>query len=984
MNVSPARWHHISVLLDQAIDLAPERRAAWLDTVPDLNDAERDALKRLLASLLNVEHSEREMTDEATGDVFGQAVAGLHAALASEPMASDLAPGQVLGAFWLEARVGIGGMGEVWRARQKSAGFERVVALKLPHPELWHARWLERFERERTVLARLSHPNIATLFDAGSLSATSDTAKSRPFFAMEFVDGVTLTEFAKVHALGVRERLALLLQVLDAVAHAHARLVIHRDLKPSNIVVTHQGQVKLLDFGVAKMFDPETTGPHDVSATGSTADQLTRATGMMLTKAYASPEAIAGDETTTASDAYSLGVVAFELLTGTRLTSTAPTNGETSSSGVHRLPKASRHFMASTDAMALTGYSQSKSVVRRQLRGDIDAMCRKASAIAPHSRYAGAAEFASDVRRHLAGLPVEAQPERMSYRILKFAVRHKFGSAATVAFVLALIAGGAGIAWQSRVATDEAARAQATKQFLIKLFSANNPQVAQGRDITAKELLREGAKNIDTEFANQPGLRADLHYEIATIFLAMGANADAKTHADSAVKNYETSGKSGSLEHIRALYKLGEILLEESQGKAATAPHEQGSLFATRLLGDQSAWSAKFRLQKSHILMLASDIDKALIMAKEGEEILLKTVGENTAEYCDALSQMGNLLLRKSDHIGARDVFLRVKALRPSVPRNEIVDGLSDQANLARVYNALGDFQSAELELREVLPKLDQHVGVSHDRTLKARSFYAQTLFENGKFSEALEQQERNVANASMRKTLDAEALFTNKFILARLYNATGRFAQAHPLAAEALDFFEKKYDRPNTVREVSRFAYGRALLGLGRLNEADAALVQNQIHFALVPGFLNSPSHALLLQTVAMDKRQLGDYEAALRLLDEAHDIAARTSPTGGLARARIEFCRAWVQTLVAIKASLDSADSSLLTFRAARDQLLKALRVNHPHHADVKIIEADLLTKAGRISEAEILRVAGREQYKAILGVALEAPLVLLSAQL
>jgi serine/threonine protein kinase len=411
--LSAARMARLSRLVDEALELDPEARRRWLKALPpddrDLEPGLRHALfpeesKDTSADLLR--------TLPAIGPTRGAAQAG-----------SGLQPGQRVGPYLLIRRLGEGGMAEVWLAERADGVFKREVALKLPLLCRLRKDLESRFARERDILAGLEHPNIARLYDAGV------SAEGLPYLAMEFVAGRPLTNWCDAHHLGIRERLELFLQVLDAVQYAHGHQVIHRDIKPTNILVTESGQVRLLDFGVAKLL------AHEDEQT-----DLTHLFGKALTPEYASPELIRGDPIGPTTDVYALGVVLYELLAGSR-----PYRLMVGSSmlrleqtvGKVQIERPSRHL--GPEAGSARGVTQEG--LARKLRGDLDAVVLKALAKAPADRYGSATALADDLRRHLHGKAVQARPDTPVYRLSRVILRHKATTAAalmTVAIIVSL------------------------------------------------------------------------------------------------------------------------------------------------------------------------------------------------------------------------------------------------------------------------------------------------------------------------------------------------------------------------------------------------------------------------------------------------------------------------------------------------------------------------------------------------------------------
>jgi eukaryotic-like serine/threonine-protein kinase len=408
-------------LVDQALPLDMEGRQRWLRTLsPEhrpLIPALRVALLSDGARLSTVLLATPPAVDGADNAVTVMTT-GLHA-------------GQKIGPYALVRELGSGGMAVVWLAQRADGEARRDVALKLPLMSRLRRDLAGRFARECKILAQLEHPNIARMYDAG-------VSDELPYLAMEYVEGEPLTSWCDAHRLGVHERLRLFLQVLDAVHYAHGRQVVHRDLKPSNLLVTQWGQVRLLDFGVAKML----ADGDDVVRT-----DLTQVFGRMLTPDYASPEQLQGSAIGAASDIYALGVVLYELLVGIR---PYQVKSESSPVPIEQAVRSAQIRKPSTQvqATAAAACSTTRDRLVRRLRGDLDAIVLKALAKQPTDRYPSAASFAADVQRYLSGDPVEAGSSRLKAKVGRFLVAHRFATAT----VVALLAAGVEVALQNQSA----------------------------------------------------------------------------------------------------------------------------------------------------------------------------------------------------------------------------------------------------------------------------------------------------------------------------------------------------------------------------------------------------------------------------------------------------------------------------------------------------------------------------------------------------
>ncbi len=497
MRPDPERWRVLAPYLDRALELPDGQRAAWLT----LLRAEDSTIAEDVAALL-----ERHAVIEQEGFLEG-APAG--------PTPPASLAGQMLGAYTLRSPLGQGGMGSVWLAERSDGRYEGEVAAKLLNASLVGRDGETRFRREVSILARLRHPNIAHLIDAGV------SPLGQPYLILERVDGERIDAHCHGRRLGIEARIRLFLGVVAAVSHAHANLVVHRDLKPSNVLVATDGQVKLLDFGIAKLLE---------SGAGDEATALTREGESVLTPEYAAPEQLTGGDVTTATDVYALGVLLYLLLTGRH-----PAGGDRSTPAALMRAIVDTEPVRASAAMIEreTGGRPDEIASRRAttprklrgvLRGDLDNIVAKALKKRPSERYASAEALADDLRRFLASEPVSAGADSIAYRAAKFVRRHRVGVVAAAGVMVAAVLGTAGVALQAREARkqrDEAqtqlARATAVNDFMDVLLNVAAPA---GRKFEVGELLEQGALLIDKQFAADDTLRAELLSAVGTHLLA--------------------------------------------------------------------------------------------------------------------------------------------------------------------------------------------------------------------------------------------------------------------------------------------------------------------------------------------------------------------------------------------------------------------------------------------------------------------------------
>ena len=481
------RWPELSRLLDQALDLPDAARTDWLAAL-ELRDADAGAWLRRVVGHANVatspEYMGRPRIERAPDE--------------------DVQAGAAIANYRLVREIGTGGMGVVWLAQRSDGQLDREVALKLPHVHLLAGAVRERFARERNILARLNHPRIATLYDAG-LAATG-----RPYLALEYVDGEPITQWCRERRADVEQRLALMLQVMDAVEYAHARLVVHRDLKPSNVLVTAEGDIKLLDFGIAKLLAAD-----DLQSEGST---LTRMGHRMATPGYSAPEQLSGTAVTTRADVYALGVMLYELLCGRDPLPTRRGPRPRARSR-HVVPRRSIRSSSRPSEAAMRrrcGVSHTRRPRRNSRQGDrpepeqslrLGRSLRRRSATPPRPRAGRRAAH----RAHRAGREIRAPASSGHRGSPRIARRGRIGVTL--------------VAWEAKEAAQEARRAEAAKAFLVDIFSASDPRIASDKphgEVTARELLDLGATRIEHEFADDPRTEIDLLGTVADIYRELG------------------------------------------------------------------------------------------------------------------------------------------------------------------------------------------------------------------------------------------------------------------------------------------------------------------------------------------------------------------------------------------------------------------------------------------------------------------------------
>ena len=514
------RWHLLSPLLDELLDADEGVRTLRLAHIRDTDSGLADDLSALL---------HRQSVIEEQGFLEGLAT--------PLPVDSPLA-GRAVGSYTLERLLGRGGMGAVWLAQRSDGRYAGSAAVKLLNLSHLGPAGTERFKREGSALARLTHPNIARLIDAG---VTSD---GQPYLVLEYVEGQPIDRWCQASALDVRSRVRLSLQVLEAVAHAHAKLILHRDLKPPNILVTAQGQVKLLDFGIAKLMDEEQLL--------APAAALTQFPGRAFTPEYAAPEQVEGAEVTTATDVYALGVLLYSLLTSRHPTA------DPSQTPVDQL-----RAVVDSDPVR-------PSETVRELRGDLDNIIAKALKKAPAERYRTVAALRDDLQRYLNNQPVLARADSITYRFGKFVARNRAAvSAATVVALAITLATGVSM-WQAheaRVQRDHARALSARNNAVVDFVSSVLTEVVPAEQpIRIADLLERG-QSVLLGVETRPDVQAAMLNVVATYFLNAGDAAKAQPVL---TRSLELARGSPDTQ-LRAELLCGNALAASMQGRSAEA-----------------------------------------------------------------------------------------------------------------------------------------------------------------------------------------------------------------------------------------------------------------------------------------------------------------------------------------------------------------------------------------------------------------------------
>jgi eukaryotic-like serine/threonine-protein kinase len=801
----------LSRLLDEAWELDVSARQHWLQTLPPEYARLKPKLQEMLSKSAGMET-----------DVF---VKGAHDAaetLIHERGSGASAAWQAdadIGGYRLIRELGLGGMGAIWLAERSGGELKRQVALKLPLFSIHNKALAERFNRERDILASLTHPNIARLYDAGT------TSTGQPYLALERVEGQAITQHCNAlpsnappglaKPLTIDARVHLFLQVLDAVQYAHSNLVLHRDLKPANVMVTADGQVKLLDFGIAKL----------ISATDIPAEEtaLTQVGGHALTPDYASPEQIAGNSLTTASDVYSLGVLLYELLVGERPYKLKGQGRAALEQAIlNTEPVKPSHRVRTTERINTSPSTRKK--IANKLAGDLDTILLKALKKKPSDRYETAAAFAADLKRYLSGEAVDAQPDSNWYRLRKLIGRNKLAVGSAAAVMVALIAGTGAATWQAQQARKQAAKSAAVQTFLLDIFKANSDRQKdpeKARNTTARELIDIGADKVTKALVDAPEARIEVLNTIADMYQGFAQTDRILEIRREVISLTKTLYGSRSKETVEALLNLVGPLRAKSLAVEQHATLKEAEAILDEL-GDHKSLIRAGLLTNWASYYATHDRSKAVIYSQKSVELFRKhpesdALAEALQRYGAGLTAMG----RMADALAPLE-----EAIAVGQKHNMGTASLSNlKAELGRAYAYNLKFGLAETVLRDAVLDSTQSNGDKSVYTSNAKGRLGLVLSEQSRLSESLAQQVSVITALEKANDGSYELLGPRELVAyGRTLLEFGDLDEANTAFKKAKELWERKLLN-NIFSAVVMETVATCLAQMGRDAEADAAL---------------------------------------------------------------------------------------------------------------------------------------------------------------
>ena len=819
------RWQRLSPLLDALLELAPEQRSEHLAALR----REDPVLADELAGLLAMEADDEDFLSEPVVE-----------------LPSGARPGARIGPYRLDRLIGEGGMGQVWLSVRADGLYERKVALKLLRPGLADPRLRQRFDREREILARFAHPHIARLLDAGI------DKDGQPYLALEYVEGEPLTDYCRTRQLDIAARLDLFRQVCEAVSHAHANLIVHRDLKPSNILVTPAGHVRLLDFGIAKLLDVD---PLPV--------EQTRTGVRTFTLHYAAPEQIRGEPVTTMTDVYSLGVVLYELLTGSKpYRLKRQTDAEWEEAILDGEPLKPSQVAARAGEACIRPYTPQR--LARALSGDLDNIVLKALRKRPEQRYVSAEALSQDLLCYLRGRPVSARGEGMAYRSRKYLHRHRWTIAAATTVLAVLFTALGVVGWQAQRAMREAGRAQAMQGFVADLFESAGTSSAS-EPIDLRKLLDMGIVRGERSLVRQPQARAELYGVVARLRLGLGDYREANTLLDKQevlLANLPDAPVSLRLEAAtlrgNAYRQLGNLpgCLQVMQRMEDTARREEERL-PTQAAAfysqqgrchqelDQSTLANRLYMRSLQLRRKQGDdvgvaenlLDIAKMHAADGApEVAVPILADALAELRRKVGDRHPLVIDMLRSLCALDRATdrlddAVRHCRESQALAEDLHGRDHRASidanrqLAALYVDLGRFSQAESIFLQTFGWMRARLDRNHPDLARAYNSLAIVAWERGDIERALDFQRQAVAGW---KTGHNDGLTANGlFNLAMILHSAGRDREALPPVQESRALRAKQFGETHELVGDSDHLLGEIQAALGDTQAARATLQQ-------------------------------------------------------------------------------------------------------------------------------------------------------------
>jgi len=877
--MDPTTWKNIETVLDAVLDMAQSERTEYLNTHVQDETIRAEVLRLLQAeeNLPNILESDIHHYLQKEADV-----ASITASIGNPVITIDR--------FEMLEEIGRGGMSVVYRARRTDGEFDHDVAVKIIQPfGMNREEQVNRLRAERQILAGLKHPNIAQVYDGGV------TPEGWPYMIMELVVGVSLTRYCRENDLGLDERLQLFQTICDTVIYAHRSLVLHRDLKPGNILITNDGNVKLLDFGIAKLL-----------AEGSTAVPLTRTGNPLLTPEYAAPEQFLGKVTTTAIDVYSLGVILYELLAGTR-------PFDLSGKSIREMEEliTDRQPLRPSEAACLPVLPPA------ELSGDLDVICLKALRKEPENRYQSVQELKEDIQRYLAGIPITARQATRLYRIRKFAGRHKAGVTA-VAIILIVITGFfVALIHQQRIteaqrnrAQTQAIKAEEIIEFMLSLFQASDPAETRGDTLRVTDFLGRGLQRADQLHA-QPDVQADMLELIARAYRMVSLYEDAHATQQRVLEIRRQTFGDMNAGVANAMVDLGTIKTRINQRL------EADSIYNRALAIQQQLWPSGLSNDIANTLQRLSD--NLIHLRRDSSDVRL------AADYIE--QAMG------------------IRGRLSEAPRPDLAEDMKTRSRVAHYQN---DRDMEERLLSQALDLERMLLGDDHPETIATFGSLGVLYYNSGRYREA-EEMHRLALNARVRVFGDDHPQVARSYSsLAMAVMAQRDFQQAAELFEAAQGIYQRAFGEHNHRVAAVLNNSSQVYMSLGDFETA-IRMQEQALEITLMNYDEWSQEAGSSYYLLSMSNRSIRNYDAAIGWARKSLEISRRIGH---------DLYTGWDLMLLARlyddKGDYTTAESLMIESMAYEQT---ALPDGHHHTASSKGRYGRFLMNRGRADEAEPL---------------------------
>ncbi len=814
-------WRKIKIIFNHIIELPENEQESYLEEKTQGNPELYKTLKEMLKA------------DRSTNSKITQVVSNNIEQLYTENF--SLKKGDKIGVYEIKCLIGQGGMGAVFEAHRMDNDFEQTVAIKIIQSQNLNQETLNRFQSERQILANLNHPNIAHLLDGGT------TDNGLPYLVMEYVAGMPILDYCKKQQLTIEQRIQLFIQVCNAVSYAHQNLIVHRDIKPGNILVNEEGQVKLLDFGIAKVLEPESFSQDVVE---------TRIETRLLSLENASPEQVLGKKITTQTDVYTLGNLLYQLLTEETLFQIEKHARIELERAICETQPVKPSTIVSLENSIISHFGSIQSL-KKSLKGDLDNITLKALQKEPENRYTSVEHLVDDIDRYLNNYPVRARPEKLSYQLRKFIRRNRLPLSFSILFIITIIGFSISLAIKSvqiekekQRAIEEAKLSQQTTDFLIEIFSASDPNVNAGKQQTAYDLLKNGEQQL-SQLNDQPKLKAPLSESIARVYDKRGDYKDA-------IKLYKQT--LTIKQHLKSSHdEIAETLA---------------------YLAESYFYSGNYDLAEKNYI----------------ESLKLFNLPEST--YTDLeISTMGNLALLYTEQGKYQEAKRLYKDyLKKNIDffgKNSMEVSIS-YTQLAQLERHLGNNKFTEQYLRKSLKICRGLVGDFHLETAHRLNQLASTLYSLGKYQEALPLAKEGLKIRQNIHQQDHIEVGASLGMVSNILVAMERYDEGIKYREQAIHVISKLFGESHQYYPLSLTSLGN-MHYLKGASEKAKEILKHSLALSRKIFTKNHPNLAVPLTTLARIALQNKDLESASDYLLEAYQLRKHSLPENHLFIAEI-----------------------------------------------------------------------------------------------